>query len=420
MYMAAGYLVGEIAGMSWEDFVQQRILTPLDMPASTYTIAEMRQTEDYALPYKEIKDAVQETHYYEAFDAVAPAGAINSNVEEMCAWLLLQMNKGKHGETQIISELQLAQVHTPQMVMPDPKQYTELSYINYTLGWMVYAYKGHTVLQHSGGINGFSALTTFLPDDRIGIVALTNMEGCPVDTIVTYNAFERLLGLEQADWNERAKKQVAEMKAIAEKAKEQSLTGRIPDTHPSHNLDAYTGEFAHPGYGKLSINNVDDQLRLTYNAITFALTHYHYDIFEATEATPEDFDFDLTTKVSFTTDLKGNIASLATKLEPMANDIIFQRTPRKEMMEKSFLKAFVGEYEVLGITITVTFHGETTLFLSVPGQPAYELLPYQGTSFQFKGLSGFSVEFKRDASGAVSEAILTQPQGVMVAKKKGM
>lgn len=418
MYMAAGYLTGEIAGTSWEDFVQQRILTPLCMSTSTFTITQMRHTDDYALPYKEVKDGVQETHYYEAFDAIAPAGAINSNVEEMCSWLLLQMNKGKHGDTQIISEAQLAQIHTPYIVMPGPKQYTELSYASYALGWSVYAYQGHTVLQHSGGINGFSALASFLPDDHIGIVVLTNMESCPVHSIVTYNACERLLGLEHVDWNERVKKQVAEMKALVEKAKEQSLSDRVPDTHPSHSLDAYTGEFEHPGYGKLSIEKVDDQLKLTYNTLTFALTHYHYDIFEATEMTPEDFDFDLATKILFTTDLKGNIASLSAKLEPMANDIVFQRVPSKEMKEKSFLEPFVGQYEVLGITVTVTLHGDTILFLSVPGQPEYELVPYQGTTFQFKGLSGFSVEFKRDTSGAVSEAVLTQPQGVMAAKKK--
>jgi hypothetical protein len=88
------------------------------------------------------------------------------------------------------------------------------------------------------------------------------------------------------------------------------------------------------------------------------------------------------------------------------------------MMEKSFLEPFVGEYEVLGITITVSLHGNITLFLRVPGQPEYEMVPYQGTTFQFKGLSGFSVEFKRDASGEVAEAVLTQPQGVMAAKKR--
>ena len=413
MYMAAGYLVGEVAGTSWEEFVQQRILTPLGMSTSTFTIAKMRQTGDYALPYKEIKDEVQETHYYEAFDAVAPAGAINSNVEEMCAWLLLQMNKGKHGETQIISEAQLAQIHTPQMVMPDPKQYPELSYMSYTLGWMAFAYKGHTVLQHSGGIDGFSALTTFLPDDKLGVVVLTNMGGCPVHSVITYNAYERLLGFEQVDWNKRMRKQAEEAKELIAKAKEHHLSDRIPDTHPSHKLDAYTGEFENRGYGKLSIEEADNQLRLTYNTFTRALTHYHYDIFET-----ELEDFELITKVAFTTNLRGDIASLAIKLEPTANDIIFQRVPRKEMMEKGFLEPFVGKYEIAGITITISMHGDTALFLSVPGQPEYELVPYQGTTFQFRGLSGFSVEFKQDTSGGVLEAILTQPQGVMAAKRK--
>jgi len=45
-------------------------------------------------------------------------------------------------------------------------------------------------------------------------------------------------------------------------------------------------------------------------------------------------------------------------------------------------------------------------------------VPKRGTLFELKGLAGFSMEFKRDASGAVSEAALYQPNGTFVAKKK--
>jgi len=53
----------------------------------------------------------------------------------------------------------------------------------------------------------------------------------------------------------------------------------------------------------------------------------------------------------------------------------------------------------------------------VLGQPTYVLTPYKGTEFQVQGLSGFSVEFKRDASGSVVDALLTQPNGSFTAKK---
>lgn len=68
--------------------------------------------------------------------------------------------------------------------------------------------------------------------------------------------------------------------------------------------------------------------------------------------------------------------------------------------------------------MTVALRGEHTLTLTVPGQPTYELVPTRGTSFDIKGLHGFSVKFEKDASGAVTQLIIYQPNGTFVAKRK--
>ena len=192
-----------------------------------------------------------------------------------------------------------------------------------------------------------------------------------------------------------------------------SFPGQGGGTHPSHALDAYTGDFEHPGYGTVSILLDGEQLKATFNAIIFPLMHYHYDIFEAT------FErFDLQVKVSFSTNIKGDIESVAIPFEPTAKEIIFKRVASKEMAERSFLEQFVGVYEFfLGRSIIITLRGEKSLVASIPGQPDYELEPYKGLEFQIKGLSGFSLEFKKDTSG-VTEVMITQPYGVVNAKKK--
>jgi hypothetical protein len=70
------------------------------------------------------------------------------------------------------------------------------------------------------------------------------------------------------------------------------------------------------------------------------------------------------------------------------------------------------------MTVTVSLEGESTLRLLVPGQPLYELVPTKGLAFDVKGLSGFSVEFKKSDSGQIVEAVVFQPNGTFVAKKK--
>lgn len=63
------------------------------------------------------------------------------------------------------------------------------------MGWA--AYRGHLLLTHGGGIDGFTALVSFMPRDKTGIVVLTNKSGTLLTQIVTYNLFDRLFELDQ-------------------------------------------------------------------------------------------------------------------------------------------------------------------------------------------------------------------------------
>ncbi|GHO51808.1 serine hydrolase domain-containing protein [Ktedonobacter robiniae] len=118
MYMTAGYLIEALTGQTWEEFVQQRIFTPLGMTTSNFTPKDSQQTSDFALPYREVKEEVQQMEFYDRFQAVGPAGSINSSVQEMCKWLQCLLNKGKYGETSLVSEAQFAQLIAPHMVIP--------------------------------------------------------------------------------------------------------------------------------------------------------------------------------------------------------------------------------------------------------------------------------------------------------------
>jgi hypothetical protein len=88
------------------------------------------------------------------------------------------------------------------------------------------------------------------------------------------------------------------------------------------------------------------------------------------------------------------------------------------MRQRSFLAPLTGEYALGAQTVSVTLQGDDTLILTVPGQRPYELVPRSGMTFDLKGLTGFSLEFKKDAGGAVAELVFYQPNGTFVAKRK--
>jgi hypothetical protein len=87
------------------------------------------------------------------------------------------------------------------------------------------------------------------------------------------------------------------------------------------------------------------------------------------------------------------------------------------LKNKAFLEQFVGEYELMGMTVTVTLRGEESLLASIPGQGDVILEPYQGTTFHLKGLDGFSFEFIQE-NGAVKEIKISQPNGTFTATKQ--
>jgi hypothetical protein len=83
----------------------------------------------------------------------------------------------------------------------------------------------------------------------------------------------------------------------------------------------------------------------------------------------------------------------------------------ESMYQLSFLQQFVGEYDLLGLTVTVALLKDK-LTLTVPGQPTYELEPYRGTEFNLKDQPGYSVRF------LPKEIVFIQPGEVLTAKKK--
>ncbi|UCE21706.1 MAG: serine hydrolase, partial [Candidatus Aminicenantes bacterium] len=401
MFMTAGYLVGQIAGTSWERFVRNRIFMPLGMTNSNFSVNDSQRAPDFALPYREKDDKIIKIPFRN-IDTVGPAGSINSNVTDMANWILLNLNKGKIGDQQVISESSLKEIHSPQMISSKSYRYDESFYSMYGMGWGITSYRGHLFLSHGGGIDGFTAQVVLLPRDNIGMVILTNRGGTALPPIISNNVADRLLGLDEVDWNSRVKKQVEEGRERAEKAKKEKDEDRKLNTKPSHPLEDYAGDYEHPGYGVISIVIKGDQMIGEYNSIPYTASHYHYDVFEITNEMMDE-----ALKVSFFTDLKGNIRSLSIQLEDAVEPAVFTKMPEKAMMEKSFLEKFTGEYMLGEEKSTVFLKGEKTLYLFVPGQPEYELVPYKGTTFNFKTLPGFSIEFIMDESGKVTEAKIT-------------
>jgi CubicO group peptidase (beta-lactamase class C family) len=414
--MTMGYLEGKLTGLGWEGSIREKIFAPLGMSHSNLSVTDMEKTDDHALPYELKKDVVTKVPFHN-IDAIGPAGAINSSVDDMSHYLIFQLGDGKYDGKPVVAESDLREMHRPQTAIPDPPpafSMSGLGHFSYGLAWVVTAYRGHNLVWHNGGIDGFYALLSMLPDDHLGVVVLTNLSNGQTPEVLAYNVYDRLLGLDPLPWFDRFKDLRAKDKKQEEEAKKNKATDRKTGTHPSHRLADYAGEYQNPGYGILKVALQGDALELSLNQLgPFPLEHYHYDIFQV----PEDSDSVAAgEKFQFEMSKKGEIDSIAAALEPaLGEDIIFTRAPEK--ISTDVLQKLAGDYLLADQTVTFAVAGGV-LRLTVPGQPVYELIPRKQLSFDVKGLAGFSVDFQMDPSGKVTEAVFYQPNGVFHAKRK--
>jgi CubicO group peptidase (beta-lactamase class C family) len=320
MYMVAGVLVERISGKTWEEFVKERILTPLDMKSTVLTYPEMFRSTDYAMSYKLENEQLVEAGFGSNVDAIGSAGSVKSNAVDMTNWLLMQLQNGKLNGKQIVSEKNLHENHTPiQVVFPTEAKYPELGFSSYGMGWNMNVYRGNQRRQHNGSIEGFRSQITVFPNNNFGVFITTNTSAADYYfvNIVTNYISDNLLALNTIDWNSRYHKEQNDAKFEEEKQKKEHNANRKMAAMMSHPIDFYTGIFQHPAYGTFQVFKTDRGLRAVYHNRQIDLQHFHYDFFEGTDLL-EGVTF------NFQTNLKGDIDKIIATF-PNAGEVEFKR-----------------------------------------------------------------------------------------------
>jgi CubicO group peptidase (beta-lactamase class C family) len=412
MYASAGYIVELESGKTWEEFVRERIFTPLDMKGTVYTIADLKKHPDHGVPYTEKRDTneIYEIPYYEETVGVAPAGAIISNVEDMSHWLIALMNDGRYRGKQVLPADVLKATLAPAIALPntmgEARGYWELLNPVYGMGRWTASYRGHQIAFHGGDINGFHSQVSIMPQDGIGVVVFVIGDHCAsLYNTVSYNVYERLLGMDQTPWSDRLLEARLKGKKAGTEARAKAGQEQVKNTKPSHPLADYVGEYEHPAYGVLKIGLKDGQLQFDFHTLVFPMTHFHYDRFD----TPDDEQYGKWS-VNFLTNPQGDVNKAVMSLDEA--EATFTRRP--QTLDPAILKQLPGTYETpTGAKFQVVLKEDGTLVLILPGQPETTLIPYKGLNFHIKELSDLTVEFVVE-NGQVKALKQRDPSGEYV------
>ncbi len=206
LFVVAGEIIARVSGMTWEQFIETRIMKPLQMHNSGASIKGIKDSSSIATPHSTAGDdnKIRTINLYKKI-INGGAGGILSNVDDMSKWMIMQLNQGKYGENldkQLFSkdrQKEMWTIHTVTNTNNDPRYNTHFS--GYGLGWNLTDIKGNLNAFHGGGQPGMLSYVSLIPDLNLGIVILTNTEngGRPLNRAVHHSILDSYLGIEKMD-----------------------------------------------------------------------------------------------------------------------------------------------------------------------------------------------------------------------------
>lgn len=285
MFITAGQIIPAITELCWDDFVSQRIFEPLCMTRSNTSIKSLDGLVNVAKPHENIGDRIHSLPYRNV-DNMGPASSINSTVYDMAQWLRLQLSNGIYDENQIVNEAIIEETrvpHTPIRISPlGRKLIPSCHFSAYGLGWNLMDYHGQLVVMHSGSLDGMYSLVGLLPEEKLGLVFLTNKNPQSFRNALFHQIVDAYLDAPSKDWHKIALDMDRDTAAQMAEKNQQIEDARIKETRPTLPVDKYPGVYTNPLYGEATIVLQDDQLVLHLSAhpnITGDLEHWNYDSF---------------------------------------------------------------------------------------------------------------------------------------------
>jgi CubicO group peptidase (beta-lactamase class C family) len=285
MFITAGLVIEKVSGMSWDDFIRQRIFEPSGMTDSVTNPRYLKDRTNIAVPHEDVKSKLQTVVQRE--DAhVGAAGSIHASISDIALWMRLQLNNGSLDGKQIVDSAIIAETRTPHTPIKltdiERKLFPSRHFSAYGLGWFLSDIHGRFVVRHTGGVDGMLSCVTMIPEEKLGIAVFTNKLPNAAYVVLPHYLTEKLLGVPSSDWIQSYIDLEKEGKEKEEEAKKKSDDSHAKDTRPSLALEKYAGAYDSLILGGATIGVDGSGLHIqlqAHESISGTLEHWHYDTF---------------------------------------------------------------------------------------------------------------------------------------------
>jgi len=277
-FLTAGEVIPKVTGKTWEVFVYDSIVKPLNMSSTMVLSTGIQNNSNVATPYTTSYTGNLMTVPYDDWNNLAPAASIISNVSDLSRWLMMQLDSGRYEGKQILPFAVLQKTRDVNIVTGSRKSVAYPVHIRgYGLGLFMSDYNGRAIYWHTGGAGGMVSNVCFVPEERLGIAILTNNDNQNFFEALRYQILDAYLNVPFVN---RSLQQLEGFnKGMQEQIKEiEDWRKKVTGNKPALPLNAYTGTYSNALYGPLSISQKGAQLFIQFNLkpdLTAILSYMH-------------------------------------------------------------------------------------------------------------------------------------------------
>lgn len=323
MFIVAGEVITRISGLSWAEFIEQKIMKPVGMTASfgSYNRGKAANVSNIIDAHAPINGkAVAIPHDWN--ETGNAAGGIISNIKDLTIWADFLMNSftTKDGK-KLVTDKQIQQLWNLQTPLPVAlKNPYDSNFSGYGLGWFLTDVKGHKQVYHTGGLIGTVTQFTIIPDLKLGIIVLTNQQTGAAFNTITNTIKDSYLGVEERDWLKLYSERTAKKNAEYEKGKAEIFAKSDAfkkDIKSQLKNEQILGTYADNWFGDIVISNEGKTLRIfckTSPRLKGELVPYSTNVMIAKW---DDKSYDADVFVNFQLDENGKAQGM--KLKPISD-----------------------------------------------------------------------------------------------------
>lgn len=289
LYAVAQKVIEQVSGQSYAAFLQQRIFTPVGMADTRFNADHLQPGDTTAVGHAKYDFSKLRTVAPLTWSNNSGAGGVYSSAHDMALWMNVQLAGGTLADgTPLFSAKRqremwsmITPINVPEPAVPELAA-ARPNFAGYGEGWSLSDYRGHRLVWHTGGWPGMVSRLTLVPEQKLGVVVLTNQEVGAAFNAVTLQVLDAFLQLPATDWTAAYAKAAEKADAEADTSWKHHEQARAKRSAPSLPLSGYTASYRDPWYGEVVIRQEGKRLRLQFAKtaqLVGTLEHWQHDSF---------------------------------------------------------------------------------------------------------------------------------------------